>query len=72
MVYDRERRKGYATKMLSLALKVCETIEIPNVLITSSKNNIGPAKTIIKNGGILDSEGRANGEVFQRYWINLR
>ena len=65
-VRPSERRKGYATKMLSLALKVCETIEIPNVLITCSKNNIGSAKTIIKNGGILGSEGRANGEFFQR------
>lgn len=67
-----ERRKGYAARMLSLALDVCETIGIPKVLITCSKNNIGSAKTIMKNGGILDSEGIDNGELFQRYWTNLR
>lgn len=67
-----ERRKGHATKMLSLALNVCETLAISRVLITCSKNNIASAKTIIKNRGILDSEEIDNGEAFQRYWINLR
>jgi predicted acetyltransferase len=67
-----ERRKGYATKLLSLALMVCKTMHIEKVLVTCAKNNIGSAKTIIKNGGILYSEGIDNGELFQRYWIDLR
>lgn len=67
-----ERKKGYATKMLYLALEVCRTMGISRVMITCSKNNIGSAKTIINNGGILDSEGIDKGEVFQRYWIDLR
>jgi predicted acetyltransferase len=66
-----ERKKGYASVMLSLALKQCEVIGIPKVLITCLKNNIGSAKTIIKNRGILESEDIDNGEIFQRYWINL-
>lgn len=66
-----ERKKGYASLMLSLALKECEKIGLKKVLITCSKSNIGSAKTIINNGGVLDSEDTDNGEVFQRYWINL-
>lgn len=66
-----ERKKGYSCVMLSLALKQCEIIGIPKVLITCLKNNIGSAKTIIKNRGILESEDIDNGEIFQRYWINL-
>lgn len=67
-----ERRKGYATLMLSFALKECESIGLSKVLITCSKNNLGSAKTIIKNGGILDSEDIDYSEVFQRYWINIK
>ncbi|KXZ40328.1 Predicted acetyltransferase [Alkalithermobacter thermoalcaliphilus JW-YL-7 = DSM 7308] len=66
-----ERKKGYATQMLSLALNICKTIGIPKVLITCDKNNIGSSKVILNNGGILDSEEIENGEVFQRYWIDL-
>lgn len=66
-----ERKKGHATKMLSLALEVCKTMGIPRILITCAKDNIGSVKTIINNGGILDSEGNDNGECFQRYWIDL-
>jgi len=67
-----ERMKGYAGIMLSLALKQCEIIGISKVLITCLKNNIGSAKTIIKNQGILESEDKDNGKIFQRYWIDLK
>lgn len=67
-----ERRKGYACEMLSLALKQCEIIGISKVLITCLKSNIGSTKTILKNGGVLDSEDTDNGDIFQRYWINLK
>ncbi len=57
--------------MLSLALKQCEIIGISKVLITCLKDNIGSVKTITNNQGVLESEDIDNGEVFQRYWINL-
>lgn len=66
-----ERKKGYASLMLSLALKECRNLGLLNVLITCSKSNFGSAKTIINNGGILDSEDIDNGVIFQRYWIYL-
>ena len=71
-IRSSERRKGYAYEMLSLALKQCKIIGLSKVLITCSKSNIGSSKTIIKNGGILESEDIDNGEIFQRYWINLK
>ena len=70
-IRPKERRKGYSTLMLSLSLKQCKTIGISKVLITCLRNNIGSVKTITNNQGILESEDTDNGEVFQRYWINL-
>ena len=67
-----ERNKGYATKMLSLALKYCkEILYIDKVLITCSKNNIYSLKTILNNGGILHSEDIDNNEKIQRFYIHL-
>ncbi len=66
-----ERKKGVATKMLSLALDECKRLGIKEVLITCDKKNLGSAKTIINNGGVLDDEIEGIGRVTQRYWINL-
>ncbi len=67
-----ERNKGYGTKMIRLALQECAKLGIRKVLIVCDKSNIASAKTIIKNGGILENEIVDNeGEIIQRYWINI-
>ncbi len=67
-----ERRKGYATEMVRLALIECKKLGIDKVLMVCDKDNIASAKTIINNGGILENEIiDENGEVEQRYWIKL-
>lgn len=67
-----ERRKGYATKMIGLALAECKKLGIDRVLISCTKDNIGSARSIIKNGGILENEFvNADGHVVQRYWISI-
>jgi len=67
-----ERKKGYATKMIELALIECKKLGINKVLMTCNKENIASAKTIIKNGGILENEViDLDGKLLQRYWINL-
>lgn len=66
-----ERRKGYATTMLRMALDVVREMGMESVLITCNKKNLASAGTIINNGGVLDSEGVDEGVVFQRYWIKL-
>ena len=65
-----ERRKGYATAMISLALQECKKLGIDKVLMCCDKDNIGSAKSIIKNGGVLENEVIEDGETVQRYWIN--
>ena len=67
-----ERRKGYATKMIGLALIECQKLGINKVLITCDKDNIGSAKSIIRNGGILENEViDEDGNIVQRYWIDI-
>ncbi|MBQ6292791.1 MAG: methyltransferase domain-containing protein [Lachnospiraceae bacterium] len=40
--------------------------------MTCNKNNIGSAKSIIRNGGVLENEFvNSDGELEQRYWIDL-
>lgn len=68
-----ERRKGYATLMIGLALEECRKLGIKKVLMTCDKSNIGSAKSIINNGGILEDEFiNENGDIEQRYWIVLK
>lgn len=66
-----ERGKGYGTKMVSLALEECTKLKINRVLMTCNKENIASRKTIINNGGILDSEVELDGDIIQRFWIEL-
>ncbi len=67
-----ERRKGYATEMVRLALEECRKLGIQRVLMTCDKDNIGSARSIIKNGGVLENEFiNGEGQVEQRYWIEL-
>lgn len=68
-----ERRKGYATEMIRLALDECRNLGIDRVLMTCDVNNIGSEKSIINNGGVLenivlDEEGNS----LKRYWIDLK
>lgn len=70
-VRPSERRKGIATKMIALALEECRKLGITNVLMVCDKENIGSAKSIQNNGGILENEIEADGVTEQRYWIEL-
>ena len=67
-----ERRKGYATELVRLALIECKKLGISRVLMTCDKDNIGSAKSILRNGGVLENEFvNEEGNVEQRYWIDL-
>ena len=70
-VRPSERRKGIATKMIRLALDECRKLGIDRVLMVCDKDNIGSAKSIMSNGGILENEITVEGVVEQRYWIEL-
>ncbi|MBQ4591095.1 MAG: GNAT family N-acetyltransferase [Clostridia bacterium] len=64
-----ERGKGYGTKMIALALEECDRLGIREVLMCCDKDNPSSARTIVKNGGVLENEVTAGGTVIQRYWI---
>ena len=68
-----ERRKGYATEQIRLALDKCRELGIDNVLMDCDKTNIGSAKSIQNNGGVLENEVMTeDGIINQRYWIKLK
>ena len=76
-VRPSERRKGYATEMLKQILPKCKAMNINRVLLACDKENIGSAKTIIANGGVLENEvidevGLSKSGTIQRYWISLK
>ena len=67
-----ERRRGYGTEIVRLALIECRKLGITKVLMTCDKDNVASAKTIIKNGGVLENEFvNSDGDIEQRYWITL-
>ena len=70
-VRPSERRKGIATKMIALALEECKKLGIEKVLMVCDRDNIGSAKSIRNNGGVLENEIEVDGVQEQRYWIDL-
>ena len=71
-VRPSERRKGCATEMLAQALEKCRELGIIKVLVTCDKDNIGSARTIIKNRGVLENMVTTeDGTARQRYWIDI-
>ena len=67
-----ERRNGYGTAMIALALEECKKLGIEKALMVCDKTNAGSAKTILNNGGVLENEVIEEGKLKQRYWIDVR
>lgn len=55
-VRPSERRKGYGSRMLEIALTYCYSLGLSHVRIDCEKSNQASAKTIEKCGGILEKE----------------
>lgn len=66
-----ERNKGYATEQIRLLLEEFRKRGEKKVLITCKKQNIASARTIEKNGGVLENEVEFEGDIYKRYWITL-
>jgi predicted acetyltransferase len=66
-----ERRKGYSTTMLRMMLDMLREKGYKRILITCDDDNIGSAKTIEKNGGILENKVPNKNGIGRRYWIDL-
>lgn len=68
-----ERRKGYAKKMLKMALPFCRELGLDKVMIACVEGNIGSEKTILANGGVYEytiHEPDDNKDL-KRFWITL-
>ncbi len=65
-----ERRKGYGSAMIGLALKEANKMGITKVLMCCNKRNIASAKSIMHNGGKLENEVDIDEIIIQRYWID--
>lgn len=65
-----ERRKGYGSAMIGLALLEAKKLGLDKVLMCCDKRNIASAKSIMNNGGVLENEVKVNGIIKQRYWID--
>ena len=70
-VRPSERKKGYGTKILEMALKYAKTINIQRVMLACYKENEGSRKIIVKCGGKLAGEYTyIDNKIIQIYWID--
>lgn len=69
-VRPSERKKGYGSAQISLALKYCKEINLSPIMITCKVDNIASDKTILNNGGVLNSIVEHDGEKFKKYFID--
>lgn len=72
-VCPSERRRGYASKMLGMALEIMKSFGMENVLITCYEGNEASRKTILNNGGVYESTvyWAERDSYIERYRIDL-
>lgn len=74
LIRPSERKKGYGTKMLELALDKAKELNLDKVLISCREENIASKKVIEKNGGIYENNyyDKEKDNTYRRYWIHLK
>ncbi|KNY29439.1 GCN5-related N-acetyltransferase [Pseudobacteroides cellulosolvens ATCC 35603 = DSM 2933] len=72
-VRPSERRKGYATSMLKMALEYAKSLSLNRVMLGCYADNIASIKTIVKCGGKLtESKQYVDGKQMNVYWIEVK
>lgn len=66
-VRPSRRREGHASRALELALDRARVLGLDRVLLTCDEDNAASARTIERNGGVLEDHRRGK----RRYWIEL-
>ena len=66
-----ERRRGYATRMLALALLEAKKMGLSQLLVTCDDANVGSRKVIESNGGVFERTAFDEGHLSRRYWIKI-
>lgn len=71
-IHPDYRRLGYASEALRQALHLCKTqLHLETALLTCAATNIASRRTILKNGGVFEGSSEHDGEMIERYWIDL-
>lgn len=72
-VRPSERRKGYAKRMLAMALPEARALGLARVMISCADDNEASRRTILANGGVYESSvwEPDEHETLERYWIRL-
>lgn len=71
-VRPSERRKGYATAILGLALEHARSLDLKRVMLACYRDNEGSRRTILKWGGAKEREFvHTGGKTVEVYWITL-
>lgn len=63
---------GFGNKILEQALSEAKKLGIKKVLLTCDDDNIGSAKIIEGNGGVLENKIDVEGKTKRRYWIEIK
>jgi predicted acetyltransferase len=65
------RRQGLGVAILRQSLRRAAELGLSRVLVTCGIQNVASARTIMRNGGVLESEEYLadRDEIVQRYWI---
>lgn len=70
-VRPSERKKGYATQMLSLMMQVAKEAGFDQLQLSVERTNVPSVKTITKNGGIYVRSFEYEGKTADVYRISL-
>jgi predicted acetyltransferase len=67
------RKMGYGTLILTLTLEKARALGLRGVLVTCDTENLGSARIIEKNGGVLESVAISpdSNKKISRYWIEI-
>lgn len=71
-VRPSERRKGYATQMLKMALVYAKQIGLTKVMLACNRDNEASRRTIQRCNGVLEREFlHTDGHIVQVFWITI-
>ncbi|MBV1949413.1 GNAT family N-acetyltransferase [Streptomyces sp. BV129] len=65
------RRRGLATWALGAVLPEARALGLDRVLVTCDDDNVGSARSIERNGGVLEDARTTDAGIKRRYWITL-
>ena len=71
-VRPTERRKGYATRILRMALDYARSLSLDTAMLGCTKENAASRRTILRCGGVLEREDVFEGSPVEIYRIDLR